>query len=532
MRKFKKLAALLLALAMVFALAACGNDAGNESKAPESEAPASEPAGEGNSEAPAPGGEYEVNEDGMTYVNVTGDIDLSGVDLSGYTFGYVTISSSAPWGGRVGTEFERLAKEAGADVQSLDANTNPDDVTNYCNQMLDAGVDALVVFGGTPDAMVEIAQRCSDEGVALFLTALDVAEAGREYATACIGPDQEKAFTDIANYIIEANGTDEDYTVVQISGVPFLDDYIQREAGFKAGMDAAPNYTLLAADYAYSSRPDAKTFMENHITAEGDAIDIVIGYDDDLTMGAVDAIGDPKGIYNEDFLYRMFGVNAELLIDHAWGWEPCTIADIKAYKPRSNSLGAGQVLQEPYPYEKAKLVVSEMADSLALDLVAKNLVTDQIVMTIGYDVENEGYGGEYSVDRYGRKIPKHAHGTQNLQSRTSSGRVIRSAAMELFERIINKKLNIRRIYITAAKVVPEDDEAETPPEQLDLFTDYAALSERKKQEQEEELKEKKRQQAVLEIRKKYGKNAVLKGVSLEDGATAKNRNEQIGGHKA
>ncbi len=308
MRKFKKLAALLLALAMVFALAACSNDAGNESKAPVSEAPASEPAGEGNSEAPAPGGEYEVNEDGMTYVNVTGDIDLSGVDLSGYTFGYVTITSTAPWGGLVGTEFQRLAEEAGAKVNVLDAQTVASDVTNYCNQMLDAGVDALVVFGGTPDAMVEIAQRCSDEGVALFLTALDVAEAGREYATACIGPDQEKAFTDIANYIIEATGTDEEYNVVQISGVPFLDDYIQREAGFKAGMEAAPNYTLLEPDYAYSSRPDAKTFMENHITAEGDAIDIVIGYDDDLTMGAVDAI-DEAGMTGQIKVYSFTGQN-------------------------------------------------------------------------------------------------------------------------------------------------------------------------------------------------------------------------------
>ena len=310
MKKFKKLAALLLALTMVFALAACGNDADNNSQAPSDNPPASEPANpdDSNSAEPAPGGDVQTNEDGMTYVNVTGDIDLSGVDLSGKTFGYVTINSSAPWGGRVGTEFARLAEEAGATVQSLDANTNPDDVTNYCNQMLDAGVDALVVFGGTPDAMVEIAQRCSDEGVALFLTALDVAEAGRQYATACIGPDQEKAFTDIANYIIEANGTEEDYTVVQISGVPFLDDYIQREAGFKAGMDAAPNYTLLAADYAYSSRPDAKTFMENHLQAEGDAINIVIGYDDDLTMGAVDAI-DEAGKTGQIKVYSFTGQN-------------------------------------------------------------------------------------------------------------------------------------------------------------------------------------------------------------------------------
>ena len=305
----KKLLSLGLALSMCFALAACSDGGDQGSQAPEgTPAPSASAPAETNPTPAEPAGDYEVNEDGMTYVDVTGDIDLSGVDLSGKTFGYVTITSTAPWGGRVGTEFQRLAEEAGAKVNVLDAQTVADDVTNYCNQMLDAGVDALVVFGGTPDAMVDIAKRCSDEGVPLFLTALDVAAEGRQYATACIGPDQEKAFTDIANYIIEQNGTEEDYTVVQISGVPFLDDYIQREAGFKAGMDAAPNYTLLAADYAYSSRPDAKSFMENHIQAEGDAIDIVIGYDDDLTMGAVDAI-DEAGMTGQIKVYSFTGQN-------------------------------------------------------------------------------------------------------------------------------------------------------------------------------------------------------------------------------
>ncbi len=358
----------------------------------------------------------------------------------------------------------------------------------------------------------------------------------------------DEVFIDVTDYLKAAKCTAREYAMRMIKHV-LRETGITATAGIgtnlylcKVAMDIVAKHVPADADGVRIAELDEQSYREklwDHRPLT-DFWRVGRGYAEKLerhglyTMGdiALCSVGDPKGIYNEDFLYRMFGVNAELLIDHAWGWEPCTIADIKAYKPRSNSLGAGQVLQEPYPYEKAKLVVSEMADSLALDLVAKNLVTDQIVMTIGYDVENEGYGGEYSVDRYGRKIPKHAHGTQNLQSRTSSGRVIRSAAMELFERIINKKLNIRRIYITAAKVVPEDDEAETPPEQLDLFTDYAALSERKKQEQEEELKEKKRQQAVLEIRKKYGKNAVLKGVSLEDGATAKSRNEQIGGHKA
>ena len=251
-----------------------------------------------------------------------------------------------------------------------------------------------------------------------------------------------------------------------------------------------------------------------------------------FTMGDIARCSVGKGpIYNEDLLYNMFGVNAELLIDHAWGWEPCTIADVKAYKPESNSICSGQVLQEAYSCEKAKLVLSEMADSLALDLVAKGLVTCQLVLTIGYDVENKDYSGEYSVDRYGRKIPKHAHGTFNMEY-TSSGRQIRDAAAQLFDRVINKKLNIRRIYITAAKVIPEDAVTEQSCEQLDLFTDYAQKEKQRSEQRAECEKEKSRQKAVLEIREKYGKNAVLKGISLEEGATAISRNGQIGGHKA
>lgn len=251
------------------------------------------------------------------------------------------------------------------------------------------------------------------------------------------------------------------------------------------------------------------------------------------TMGDVARCSVGTGaIYNEDLLYNMFGVNAELLIDHAWGWEPCTIADIKAYKPQSNSLSSGQVLQQPYTFQKALIVLTEMADSLALDLVAKGLVTNQIVLTVGYDVDNEGYNGEYTTDRYGRKIPKHAHGTYNLKSYTSSGRAIRYVATELFSDITNKKLNIRRLNITAARVVKEDEIPEEKPVQLTLFSDAEEDLAREQLAKTEEEKERKRQLAVLEIRKKYGKNAVLKGVSLEEGATAKSRNEQIGGHKA
>ena len=252
------------------------------------------------------------------------------------------------------------------------------------------------------------------------------------------------------------------------------------------------------------------------------------------TMGDIArcSLGKITDYYNEDLLYKLFGVNAELLIDHAWGWEPCTIADIKAYKPEAKSIGSGQVLQEPYPFEKARLVADEMADALALDLVSKNRVTDQIVMTVGYDIANKDYKGEITIDRYGRKIPKHAHGTQNLKVQTSSEKLIRAATLELFDRIVDKDLLVRRLYITAGKVVDESEKKEPVPEQMDLFTDYAE-EERKRAEEKERLeKERKRQQAVLDIKNKYGKNAILKGMNLEEGATAKSRNGQIGGHKA
>ena len=260
------------------------------------------------------------------------------------------------------------------------------------------------------------------------------------------------------------------------------------------------------------------------------------------TMGDIArcSAGRSSDYYNEDLLYKLFGINAELLIDHAWGWEPCTIADIKAYKPESNSIGSGQVLQYPYTNDKAKLVVREMADLLSLDLVEKGLVTDQLTMTIGYDIDNlkdakisSGYHGEVTVDRYGRAVPKHAHGTANLEIYTSSTKRIVSAVLELFERITNKGLLVRRIYLTANRVLEES----TAPdkhivEQLDLFTDYALQQEQQEKEKEAMERERRMQKTVLEIKRRFGKNAILKGMNLEDGATTISRNGQIGGHKA
>ena len=246
-------------------------------------------------------------------------------------------------------------------------------------------------------------------------------------------------------------------------------------------------------------------------------------------------------VHDEDKLYKLFGKNAELLIDHAWGWEPTTIEAIKAYRPSTNSLGSGQVLHQPYEPDKAKLVLREMADLLVLDLVDKGLVTDQIVVTVGYDIENltdpersKKYHGAIVKDHYGRQIPKHAHGTANLDGHTSSTKKIMCAASELFDRIVDKNLLVRRLNIVANHVLPEADEPKKNDgfEQLDLFTDYAALEANQERERAELEREKKMQQAMLTIKKKFGKNAILKGMNLEEGATAKDRNAQIGGHKA
>lgn len=260
------------------------------------------------------------------------------------------------------------------------------------------------------------------------------------------------------------------------------------------------------------------------------------------TMGDIArcSIGKPNELYNEELLYKLFGINAELLIDHAWGYEPCTMEQVKAYKPETNSVSSGQVLHCPYDYDKAKLIVKEMTDQMVLDLVDKGLVTDQLVLTIGYDIENlsnpnlkNQYKSEITIDRYGRKVPKHAHGTANLKKKTSSTRLITNAVMDLYDRIVDEHLLVRRITITANKLVDKKSvKQENEYQQLDLFTDYEA--QRKKQAEEEEKLERERrmQEAMLSIKKKFGKNAVLKGMNLEEGATAKDRNEQIGGHKA
>ena len=255
------------------------------------------------------------------------------------------------------------------------------------------------------------------------------------------------------------------------------------------------------------------------------------------TMGDIARFSLSK--YGEDRLYKLFGVNAELLIDHAWGWEPCTIADVKAYKPISNSLSSGQVLHEAYTVEKARIIVREMADRLVLDMVDKGVVTNQLVLTIGYDRESLSdpiirmhYQGEVVRDHYGREIPKHAHGTTNLPKHTSSSSKIIEAVITLYDSIIDKDLLVRRVTISAINILSEEMIKEKQkPEQLNLFTDIAEMEKERFAEKEADEKEKRLQQAILHVHKKYGKNALLKGTNLLDGATMRERNEQVGGHK-
>lgn len=266
------------------------------------------------------------------------------------------------------------------------------------------------------------------------------------------------------------------------------------------------------------------------------------GYAAKLEAAGLYTMGDIArcSLQNEDVLYKKFGVNAELLIDHAWGWEPCTMADIKAYRPSAGSMSTGQVLQCPYAVGKARLVVREMAESLAFELVEKSLVTDQLTLTVGYDRESLDdtrvavrYQGELTTDYYGRSIPKHAHGTANLERQTSSSRLITDAVLALFDRIVNGDLLVRRVSLAACRITDAAAAAaRRAPEQLGLFTDHEAEDRRRAEEEAALERERHMQQAALAIKKKYGKNALLKAADLEEGATAAQRNDQIGGHRA
>ncbi|MCR5270513.1 MAG: DNA methylase [Prevotella sp.] len=248
-----------------------------------------------------------------------------------------------------------------------------------------------------------------------------------------------------------------------------------------------------------------------------------------------------QSVLSEELLYKLFGVNAELLIDHAWGWEPCTIEAVKAYRPESNSFSSGQVLQSPYSAEQARVVVQEMAESMALDLVRKRLVTDQLVLTVSYDTEcltrsdiRDRYQGEITLNYYGKPVPKHAHGSYSFTTPTSSSRLIMEGATSIFDRCVNPILLIRRLNLTTNHVTSEV--TAQPPQatvqQLDLFTDYTTLEQQQQEERDKLEKERRLQEAQLKIKQRFGKNAILRGLNFKEGATAKERNSQIGGHKA
>ena len=261
-----------------------------------------------------------------------------------------------------------------------------------------------------------------------------------------------------------------------------------------------------------------------------------------LALYGIDTMGKlaRTSLNNEKLLYQLFGVNAELLIDHAWGWEPCTIEAVKAYRPATNSFSSGQVLQSPYTFKKARVVIREMAEAMALKLVSRRLVTSQLIITVNYDrecLENPDiralYNGEVTKDYYGRMVPKHAHGTVNLKQQTSSSRLIMKAVEELYDSIVNPDLLVRRLNITAANVVSEEiAKSKKVPEQLDIFTDYEALNRQREEERKALEKERRMQEAQLKIKQRYGKNAILRGLNFDEGATAIERNKQIGGHKA
>ncbi len=267
------------------------------------------------------------------------------------------------------------------------------------------------------------------------------------------------------------------------------------------------------------------------------------GIADKLAQYGIDTMGKLArcSIEGEELLYRLFGVNAELLIDHAWGWEPCTMEAVKAYRPETNSLSSGQVLQSPYDTKKARIVVKEMAEGIALDLVSKQLVTDQLVLTVSYDAEcltrpeiRDNYHGEITLNHYGKPVPKHAHGTFNFAEPTSSSRLIMEGAAKLYDRIVNPDLLVRRLNLTTNHVVERASivqKQETSP-QLDLFTDYEEQEAQRRSRQAQLEKERRMQEAQLRIKQRFGKNAILRGLNFEEGATAKERNRQIGGHKA
>ena len=305
----------------------------------------------------------------------------------------------------------------------------------------------------------------------------------------------------------------------------------------KVAMDIEAKHIPADADGVRIAELDERSYREKLWTHEPltDFWRVGHGYASKLNAMGMFTMGDiaRMSLKNERLLYEMFGVNAELLIDHAWGWEPCTMAQIKAYRPQSNSLSSGQVLPEAYSWEKGLLIVKEMADNLALDLVEKSLVTNSVGLYVSYDARcPDDFDGEFGFDWYGKKVPKSVNATRRFEDYTSSAVDIRQAVEDMYSRIVDKRLFVRRVNIAAGNVVHEGYEQKCSGEQLDLFTDYDALEAQRRKDRARLAKEKRQMQAAVEIKKRFGKNAILRGMNLEEGAKTVERNNQIGGHKA
>ncbi|MBR2795546.1 Y-family DNA polymerase [Candidatus Saccharibacteria bacterium] len=344
----------------------------------------------------------------------------------------------------------------------------------------------------------------------------------------------DEVFMDVTAYLKNYKMTAHELTLTIIRKV-LLETGITATAGIgsnlylaKIAMDVEAKHMKPDKDGVRIAELDERSYREklwNHAPIT-DFWRVGPGYARRLLKYGILTMGDLArfSLAGADLLYKEFGVNAELLIDHAWGYEPVTMSDIKNYQSDNHSVSSGQVLSEPYDFQKARLIVAEMADELVLDLVRKGLVTDQIVLTVGYDtVSARNYKGELVCDRYGRKIPKHAHGTINLVDFTVSTKNILAKTLELFDRIVDPELKVRRMYVVANHVKVDDGRKEL--RQLDIFTDYG-------QQLRDSAKEKRRQKAILDIKSRYGKNAILRGMNFEEGATMRKRNEQVGGHKA
>jgi DNA polymerase V len=359
----------------------------------------------------------------------------------------------------------------------------------------------------------------------------------------------DEVFCDITNYLKFYDLTAEQLVIKMIEDV-YKTTGITATAGIgtnmylaKVAMDITAKHMKPNSYGVRMARLDERKYKEQLWSHKPltDFWRVGKGYAKKLVEHGMFTMGDVArtSIKNEDLLFKLFGVNAEFLIDHAWGYEPCTIEQAKSYKPTSNSISQGQVLHCPYDFKKARLIVTEMVDNLVLDLVEKHLITNQLVLTVGYDIENltnsrisSIYNGEITTDVYGRKIPKHSHGTINIDHKTSSTKIITREVLKLFDKIVNPNLLVRRINVAACNVVSEDFVEKKPiGEQLDLFTNYKEVEKEKLRQEKDEKNERKVQKALLDIKKKYGKNAILKGMNYQEGATARDRNEEVGGHK-